>query len=117
MDPCFEHKHSIACLRGQVPAAACGMLSVEELWAVQRDAIDAIVHALAPTAALAIRIRDWARDFSLAGADDLPISALWPAVRPIVDAQSGRLKLDWTSPALRGLLDQVTTCTVRERAN
>jgi hypothetical protein len=94
----------LARLQGRIPAGACRTLSLEELWAVQRDAIDAAIALESCGAPLSARIRLWARDFQVSGADDLPAPALWPPVRIIVDAQSGGLELDWSSQRLQEVL-------------
>jgi hypothetical protein len=91
-------------LQGRLPAGALEELSDDELWAVQRDLIDAALEAGRGAPEVGARVRDWARGFQIGGADDLPAQALWSRVRPLVDHQAGGIALDWGSPRMRALL-------------
>jgi hypothetical protein len=91
-------------LQGRLPTSALEELSERELWAVQRDLIDAALHGGGVAPELAARVRDWARGFQIGGADDLPASVLWSSVRPLVDHQAGGIELDWLSPRMQALL-------------
>jgi hypothetical protein len=91
-------------LEGRLPNSALDVLSDSELWALQRDLIDAALEAERPAADVAARVRSWARSFHVGGADDLPAPTLWARVRPRVDHQAGGMELDWLSPRMQAIL-------------
>lgn len=91
-------------LEGRLPASALDELNESELWALQRDLIDAALDTPAPPADVLSRIRIWARSFQIGGADDLPAGELWRSVRPLVDRQAGGMELDWLSPRMQAIL-------------
>ena len=91
-------------LEGRLPSSALDELSDRELWALQRDLIDAALEAMPPPADVAARVRGWARSFQVGGADDLPARVLWARVRPAVDQQAGGIELDWLSARMQAIL-------------
>jgi hypothetical protein len=91
-------------LEGRMPNSALDELSDRELWALQRDLIDAALEDRSPAADVLARIRIWARSFQIGGADDLPAERLWLRVRPLVDRQAGGIELDWLSPRMQAIL-------------
>jgi len=91
-------------LEGRLPTSALDELNERELWALQRDLIDAVLDTDAPPAKVLSRIRLWARSFQIGGADDLPARQLWLSVRPLVDRQAGGVELDWLSPRMQAIL-------------
>ncbi len=91
-------------LGGRLPSSALDELSDRELWALQRDLIDAALDAAPPPIDVADRVRNWARSFQVGGADDLPARVLWARVRPRVDHQAGGIELDWLSPRMQAIL-------------
>lgn len=93
-------------LEGRLPNSALEELSERELWALQRDLIDAALEAERPAADVAARVRAWARSFHVGGADDLPARVLWVRVRPRVDRQAGGMELDWLSPRMQAILSE-----------
>ncbi|HTK34614.1 MAG TPA: hypothetical protein VL358_04910 [Caulobacteraceae bacterium] len=93
-------------LDGRLPSSALDELSDRELWALQRDLIDAALENDKPGAEVLVRVRAWARSFQIGGADDLPIPVLWRRVRPLVDRQAGGMELDWLSPRMQAILSE-----------
>ena len=93
-------------LAGRMPNSALDELSDRELWALQRDLIDAAMDAVSPPEEVQGRVRGWARNFHIGGADDLPARSLWAKVRPRVDRQAGGIELDWLSPRMQAILSQ-----------
>jgi hypothetical protein len=91
-------------LEGRLPNAARDELTEHELWALQRDLIDAALDDARPPAEVLTRVRNWARSFQIGGADDLPAAVLWRRVRPLVDRQAGGIELDWRSPRMLAIL-------------
>ena len=91
-------------LDGRLPSSALDELSDRELWALQRDLIDAALEKDQPVDEVLVRVRTWARSFQIGGADDLPVLALWRRVRPLVDRQAGGMELDWLSPRMQAIL-------------
>ena len=93
-------------LEGRLPSTALDELSDRELWALQRDLIDAALEDDQPTPEVLDRVRTWARSFQIGGADDLPAVVLWRRVRPLVDRQAGGIELDWLSPRMQAILSE-----------
>ena len=93
-------------LEGRLPSTALDELSDRELWALQRDLIDAALDDQQPTHEVLDRVRTWARSFQIGGADDLPAAMLWRRVRPLVDRQAGGIELDWLSPRMQAILTE-----------
>ena len=91
-----------------MPALALEQLNDCELWALQRDLIDAALAARAPPEDVLSRIRIWARSFEIGGADDLAAIALWASVRPLVDHQAEGVELDWLSPRMQAILAEAS---------
>jgi hypothetical protein len=91
-------------LEGRMPSGALDELSDRELWALQRDLIDAAFDTAPAPQEVAVRVRGWARSFQVGGADDLPAKVLWERVRPLVDHQAGGMELDWLSPRMQAIL-------------
>jgi hypothetical protein len=91
-------------LDGRMPSSALDELNDRELWALQRDQLDAAFEGEQPGAEVLTRVRTWARSFQIGGADDLPALALWRRVRPLVDRQAGGLELDWLAPRMQAIL-------------
>ncbi len=89
---------------GRLPSSALDELNDRELWALQRDLIDAALDNEPPAAEVLERVRAWARSFQIGGADDLPVRVLWRRVRPLVDRQAGGMELDWLSPRMQAIL-------------
>lgn len=93
-------------LDGRLPSSALDELSDRELWALQRDLIDAALENDQPGSEVLVRVRTWARSFQIGGADDLPVRVLWRRVRPLVDRQAGGMELDWFSPRMQAILSE-----------
>jgi hypothetical protein len=93
-------------LDGRLPSSALDELSDRELWALQRDLIDAALEKDQPAPEVLARVRSWARSFQIGGADDLPIPMLWRRVRPLVDRQAGGMELDWLSARMQAILSE-----------
>lgn len=99
-------KRRLSELAGQLPNSALDELSERELWALQRDLIDAAMEAEHPAIQVQGRVRAWARSFQVGGADDLAAAVLWRRVRPRVDLQAGGMELDWLSPRMQSILSR-----------
>ena len=97
-------RRKLSQLEGRLPNSALDELSDRELWALQRDLIDAALEADCPPTDVQSRVRGWARNFQVGGADDLPARVLWSRVRPRVDHQAGGMELDWLSPRMQAIL-------------
>jgi hypothetical protein len=97
-------RRKLSRLEGRLPNSALDELSDRELWALQRDLIDAALEADLPPTDVQSRVRGWARNFHVGGADDLPARVLWSRVRPRVDRQAGGIELDWLSPRMQAIL-------------
>lgn len=93
-------------LEGRLPASALDELTDSELWALQRDLIDAALEDEGAPDEVLARVRTWARSFQIGGADDLPARVLWRRVRPLVDRQAGGIELDWLSPRMQAILSE-----------
>jgi hypothetical protein len=93
-------------LEGRLPNSALDELNDRELWALQRDLIDAALETDRPPSDVSGRVRGWARSFHVGGADDLPARVLWERVRPRVDHQAGGIELDWLSPRMQAILSE-----------
>ncbi len=93
-------------LEGRLPNCARDELSECELWALQRDLIDAALEDAPPPAEVALLVRVWARSFQIGGADDLSAVSLWGRVRPLVDRQAHGVELDWRSPRMLAILSE-----------
>lgn len=93
-------------LEGKLPNSALDELTDRELWALQRDLIDAAFDDQPPPADVAVRVRTWARSFQVGGADDLSARILWDRIRPRVDHQAGGMELDWLSPRMQAILSE-----------
>jgi hypothetical protein len=89
-----------------MPNGALDELSDRELWALQRDLIDAAMDGTRPPEEVQARVRGWARNFHIGGADDLSARVLWSKVRPRVDRQAGGIELDWLSPRMQAILSE-----------
>jgi hypothetical protein len=101
-----ELQRRLSRLEGRLPNSARDELSERELWALQRDLIDAALDGPRPPNEVLVRVRSWARSFQIGGADDLPALVLWRRVRPLVDRQAGGIELDWRSARMLAILDE-----------